>query len=659
MKNSCAVSVMTTDSMDFVDSLYNSLSSTYSDLRLIGLGNEDDLIILKNRYKKVISVETIGYGFSCERVVITSISAFFELVDYVVKFDEIMLWFDPYFGITGKDLSFLSSTTALQLVQLAATGICARSIEGQLYWKEHSSVVVPVVNPLFDVVSKIRNQEAIIERRDATRILIDGSSNVSNFAMVEPFITLQDSSLSTDIWCLYDGQLKPWMKPDFLISSIVLSQLPMYLNSVDGVVLVGDTHNAKDIANYIKLGKPPIVIDKSVETVVRSIMSIDLIKTEFPSFGSIQLLKELAGDAGKLSEYNALASNALFDNTYFDFKQVKNIFSRSSALKNYLYSPQMAHAKREYLEARYGSPLGSSFHQNMVLNSQVVAEYPAETLREVLLTGWALDTTTLEAARPMVLSKTGEVPSLLKRHNRKDVTEHFAVQDVEDVGYTGRFFLVDQNLTDSELLYTVDASGNSCVGMHTLLDDLNTQYTAAQVLSSGFELVASDYIQGCVETLNFESSALFTLNGIVGELSECEFRIKQGSGFIRSDSMDIHQLDKERLVRLDGTNTDDFVFSLCDCTNENGIVCLVVSGDDITPTELLCVVSSPNSDIFYSPEKSRNTTENQPELNSQSTLHVSNKDSGATDEFPCEEPEELSSRVSAVAANRTETAKVA
>jgi len=149
------------------------------------------------------------------------------------------------------------------------------------------------------------------------------------------------------------------------------------------------------------------------------------------------------------------------------------------------------------------------------------------------------------------------------------------------------------------------------------------------------------------------------LNGIVGELSECEFRIKQGSGFIRSDSMDIHQLDKERLVRLDGTNTDDFVFSLRDCTDEYGIVYLVVSGDDITPTELLCVVSSPNSDIFYSPEKSRNTTENQPELNSQSTLHVSNKDSGATDEFPCEEPEELSSIVSAVAANRTESAKVA
>jgi len=594
---------MTTDNKNYIDNFYQSLTDHFSSVQLIALGTEEDVLSLKHRYTDIISAEDIGYDFKSDRLILTSLDAFYEIRSYLTKFEEITFWFDPEFSIQDKELGFLTSISATSLVEHASGGVCASTRQGQLDWDSIASTEVPLVHSQFELAASSLESEPLIEKKGLPRILIDGSANISNYPMVNAFIEIEQTRVPHEKWCLFDGELKSWMKPDFQVSSIVSTQLPLYLNSVDGIVVVGDVANLPGIVDYLSLGKMPIVISKDVEEAISEKVSLTQVKQEFPNFGTAELLKELISDVSRLAQYNACAQDALLPNTYFEFSQIENIKASKTALKSYLAASQTTFAQEEYMQAKYGNRAGSSLHKKLRQDAQIIAEVPSTVVREGRFTGWTIDTAAMDVTKPLVLSKDCAVPASIRRYNRADVNEHFSVTGIDNVGFASVFVIPDTQVSEDSLFYAVENTTTQCVKIHTMLEELDVHYAPAEFAKTGMTITTSESIQGCVETLTFSKAALFNLEGIEGDAFACDFRLQVESGYVASDAVDVYVVSDSQLVKVEAATDDDFSFSLASCDGVDQISQLIVMGHKMVEQDLKCVLSSSDPSVSYSSVK--------------------------------------------------------
>lgn len=626
MKNSCNISVMTTDDKNYIDNLCQSLADHFSTIQLIALGTEEDVVSLKHRYSNIISAEDISFDYKADRLILTSLDAFYEIFSYLSKFEDITFWFDPQFSMQDKELGFLTSISATSLIEHAKTGVCASTRQGKLDWESIASTDVPLIHSQFELSSDSVKAEPLIEKKGLPRILIDGSANISNYSMVNAFVEIEKTKVPHETWCLFDGQLKSWMKPDFQVNSIVSTQLPLYLNSVDGLVVVGDVSSSPNIVDYLSLGKMPIVISKDVEEAISEKISIERVKQEFPSFGTAKLLTELLSDASKLTQYNDCAKDALLPNTYFEFGQIETIKVDKVALSGYLSSVQTTFAQEEYMQAKYGNRAGSSLHRKLRQDAQIIAEISSDVICEGRFTGWTIDTAAMDVTKPLVLSKDCVVPASTRRYNRADVNEHFSVSGVSNVGFASVFVIPDNQVSTDSLFYAVEDNGNQCVKIHTMLEELNVHYDPAEFAKTGMTITSSESKQGCVETLTFSKAALFDLGGIEGDAFECQFRLQVDSEYVASDAVDVYVVSDSQLVRVDATIDDDFSFSLASCDGVDQVSQLVVMGHKMVEQDMKCVLSSSDRSISYSPVKFVTDTNDVGVEDHDATLDISEHD---------------------------------
>jgi hypothetical protein len=79
--------------------------------------------------------------------------------------------------------------------------------------------------------------EPLIERTGRPRVMLDATDQSENTCLVDAFLALAESPY--EIWCIYPGRLKSWMRPDMLFDKIPARELPLYFASVDVVILAG------------------------------------------------------------------------------------------------------------------------------------------------------------------------------------------------------------------------------------------------------------------------------------------------------------------------------------------------------------------------------------------------------------------------------------
>jgi len=353
------------------------------------------------------------------------------------------------------------------------------------------------------------DSEPLIEKRDVPRILIDGSANISNYHLVESFIELINLSAEIDVWCLYDGELKSWMKPDFKISSIPANELTLYLDSVDGVVITGDEISVEHLSNYISAGILPIVIDSNTVESIDKLVSVEAIRGYHPEFGSLDLLRSLCLDTRLLTKYSNLASEVERADVYFDFAQFEESFLATDDIAAYLDSKLSIQARKEYLSAKYGDPNGSPLHKQIALDLKIAKELEGEPMRVGKITGWTLDTESLTICSPLVLGPQGPLEILIKRHDRHDVIEYFDITDVADIGYEAEFLFSPAEVDEEKLIYSVEADDSHCAQMFTLVSDLDMSIQSADLNHTSYDLVDNNTHQGSVETIEFKDALSF------------------------------------------------------------------------------------------------------------------------------------------------------
>jgi tetratricopeptide (TPR) repeat protein len=84
-------------------------------------------------------------------------------------------------------------------------------------------------------LESLSSAEALIERTGRPRILLDAADLMQNTTLVDAFLAAD--GLDVDVWCLFPGTLKPWMRPALLIEDVPAAELGLYYASVDVAVM--------------------------------------------------------------------------------------------------------------------------------------------------------------------------------------------------------------------------------------------------------------------------------------------------------------------------------------------------------------------------------------------------------------------------------------
>lgn len=597
LKTNCVVTFMLADDQDFVMQLVSALSAHFDSVRLLALGNADDICVLKSEFDHALSLEDLTFDFVAERLIVLSVEAFYELGTYFSRFKETTLWFDPTLALSGEKYELLSSVTAANLSEFAMDGICVRDSSGKEAWEAVCSSEIPEIPILFKPAKREDKIEPLIERKGVPRILIDGSSDISNYHMVDAFIATQKLSTEIEVWCVYDGELKPWMRPDFQISSIPREQLELYLSSVDAVVVVGSQVSAIQIANYISAGVLPFIIDDPLIDVMDNVVSVKAVKEKYPSFGTDELMEQLSGDASALQSFSSHAQSVLRDEMYFDYSMIKSVFVDSSLLSNYQNSINSEYARRDYYSTTYGDCNGSALHKKLKQDAHMVGEIDCDKALEGTVTGWSVDVASLTNAQPLVLSGELSLSTTTNWHNRQDVIEHFQIDKVENIGFTAKFIVPSSiaKISDGDgdgLVYGLKIDNSSCVEMNTMLDHLDLRLDSERLAGNKYDVVDNSDVKGCVETLNFSNLFEFRLNEKISKIVNCEYRIKAESEYLCTDSMDIYVSVNDVVSKIEGAVEDDYIIRLPQSIADNDRVILFVGTSSDESVNPVCVVSS-------------------------------------------------------------------
>ena len=99
--------------------------------------------------------------------------------------------------------------------------------------------------------------EALIDRTGRPRLLLDAADEIQSTGLVDAFLAVD--GLDVEVWCLFAGQLKAWMRPDMLLEDIPSAEYGLYFASVDIVLMthVDAGFNARVFA-YLACGAIPL-----------------------------------------------------------------------------------------------------------------------------------------------------------------------------------------------------------------------------------------------------------------------------------------------------------------------------------------------------------------------------------------------------------------
>jgi hypothetical protein len=112
--------------------------------------------------------------------------------------------------------------------------------------------------------------EPLIDRTGRPRVMIDATEQSENTGLVDAFLALADTSY--EVWCIYPGLLKSWMRPDMLFDKIPVPELPLYFASVDVAILTGmhplfQTY----LRAYLACGVVPLAASEQLnDTIIRT-----------------------------------------------------------------------------------------------------------------------------------------------------------------------------------------------------------------------------------------------------------------------------------------------------------------------------------------------------------------------------------------------------
>jgi len=582
------------DDEQFVENLAFNISNYFDSVQLLALGSAEDIKVLKYKFDDLVTLTELPNDFNGDQIIVLSIEAFYETDRFLSNFDKITLWFDPYLEVNGEKLDLINSVTNSMLGSLNVTGICARSNTGKYAWNDDNVDNVALLPTLFKHRDVETNVEPLIEKRGITRILVDGSTNISNYHFVESFIALSNLPQEIEVWCIYDGMLKPWMKPDFQIKIMPSNEVPLYLAAVDGVVVIGDAVTPERLGIYLSAGILPIVVDSDVAETIRNIVLVNTIISSFPNFGSIKLLESLASDKETLERYSKLAKEVLCTDKFFDYKQMENLYLTQENIADYFKAKHSEHARKEYLNAKYGDREGSTLHKQLRQDAQIVREMSGVLLREGKISGWTLDKTVLEKRELLVLSNRCTHSLYIKRHDRPDVTDYFKISYVADIGFTARFVISPVDIDEENLIYALKSDNANVARMHTIVPNLNMTIKTEDLSQHPYELTNDENLQGCVEKLNFSNAFKFDITDLVHDLMNLEFRLKSNFEYLSFDKLEISVLKDGELVELEKSNGNTINFSILNDFSKSENVALIVVPTNDDEDGLTCVVSNKN-----------------------------------------------------------------
>jgi len=599
MKNHCLITVMVSDDEKFVSDLAAELAIENDTVSLLALGSEQEVEFLKGRFDNVLVAEELGYSFKADKLFVLSLEAVFEINGLFSKVDQVSFWTDPTVMVGAEEQNIMSAVLAYGLSDCAMPAISSRSESGNLSWQEYSGADAKVLPTLFQPKRQVAEVEPLIEKSGATRIMIDSGSNISNYFMVEAFIALQKASSKSQIWCVYDGELKPWMKPDYQIGEIPENELPMYVNSIDGVVLTGTSFVAATISNYLSLGILPLCINSESAEELDKTVDVAAVRQAFPAFGSVQLLEELSENPSELQRYNSLASEVLRKNIFFSASDLDTRLVPVNDIIGFVKSKQFRFSREEYLQLKYGDKQGSSFHKVITRNSQVLCEFNGYNAMEVAISGWSVHKTDATISQPLALFGGKSNDILLRRSNRHDVAEHFGLHVVEDIGFHGRFVVDNSSFDTNDLIYVVKGVGNQCANINTIVEGLDVSCSAEQAQNCGLELDLESEWGGCIESLSYSDLLVFDLHEIQGAFSKCDVRFKNSAGFIGNSELDVFAEVDDVLVNITNSMSDEFTLSIPFAEAEKSNVRLFVNTAEYDGDELICVVSTDDDSVSY------------------------------------------------------------
>jgi len=599
MKNHCLITVMSTDDKKFVTGLAAELEKEFEVVSLLALGSEQEINYLKSQYENVHLAEELGYSFRADQLVVLSLESIFEIDGLFLKFERVSFWTDPNLKIGTEEKNMIASVLAYGLSNSAMGAVSSRTEEGSDSWKQYSNLDAEYLPTLFKPTAQHEDVEPLIEKSGATRIMIDSGENISNYFMVEAFIALQSMNNGCQTWCVYDGELKPWMKPDYQIGSIPESELAMYVNSVDGVVLTGTLFQQSTISNYLSLGVLPIVIDEKVVEEIEKTINTALIKEEFSTFGTVQLLKDLSASPDELRRYNNLATRVSREEVFFSSESLKERSVSTETVVSILKSKQHRCAREEYLQLKYGDKQGSTLHKEILRNSSILCEFSGYEALQITLSGWGVHKTNATICSPLVFCGNTNNDILLRRSNRHDVAEYFGLHTVENIGFHGRFVVDKAQFNTNDLSYAVKISDDLCTNINTIVEGLDVSCTEERAKSCGFELELDSEWGGCIETFIPSDVVAFDLHEIRGDITKCDIRFKNSTGYLANNGLDVYAEVDDVLVKVLPSVHDEFSLSVHYSYVEDCSVRVFVNVADYEGDDLVCVVSSEDTSVRY------------------------------------------------------------
>jgi hypothetical protein len=148
--------------------------------------------------------------------------------------------------------------------------------------------------------------EPLIDRNGRTRIILDAAGQRQNLCLVDAFLAVEDSGY--DVWCLYPGMLKSWMRPDMLFAEIPATELGIYFTAVDAVILTSwDQFFDTRLHAYLACGVVPFGANDEINEIIEKINSVMKIDDKL----SLKERIRLTLNGGKLSELSMLAHSTV------------------------------------------------------------------------------------------------------------------------------------------------------------------------------------------------------------------------------------------------------------------------------------------------------------------------------------------------------------
>jgi hypothetical protein len=515
MSKKITFAVTIKDDHDLVLRLGKKLVSNDYDIRFVGLGSQEELDSLYATYNDMVGIDRLPVSISLGHILVFSIDAFFELESLLLISDSLRVWSDP---------EFLSNDLESYLVEVLAgncsSAIIARTLSGKNAWEQVYGVVAPILPSIFSDSVPLDGQP-LIEKAKKARFLLDGGSEVINNHLIEPF--LQFGKYDVDVWCVYDGVLKPWMVPGMYFTGIPREERGLYYRAVDGVVVADLNITGQKIIDYISAGIMPIASSVDVKNKMSVFFNdnVQICVITEPEFGKILESRE------SIAAYNATAEFALKQEADFSLTVLEDTVVPARTVVKSMGQLASKLAQKDFFRIRYNDEKGTAFHQNFkaAKAQSVIATIEADHGTYAVITGWGVDIDTWEPTYPKVNHGSKTVSMFLEKMSRQDVSQAFSVAGkTDEVGFVGHLAMTgrDIGLGDLEVVnFSVD-------NHYSNFSSLDESFKNVEMPK---EYPNKDSIKGYLDSYTPNNALIFDLSGLEvdGEIGVFKLRVLKNS----------------------------------------------------------------------------------------------------------------------------------